>query len=80
MISESDKSRLQTGFKQTIRALHEQKAQKAFLADDCEEKISSPVTQLCEKSGVPLEHVSSMHELGKLCEIEVRASCAVVLK
>ena len=80
MISESEKSRLQVGFKQVLKLLKENRAEKVFLAGDCEDKICEPVKSICNENGVPLEMVETMKELGQLCGIQVKASCAAVVK
>lgn len=79
MISEAEKSFLQVGFKQTVRALNESSVKKAFLASDCDRKITEPVETLCGEQQVQLFYIPTMKELGKMCGIEVGASCAVVL-
>lgn len=80
MISDTDKSRLQVGLKQVLKALGEGKAEKVFLADDCDDSICNQVQTLSNQSGAHLAKVDSMRELGTMCGIEVKASCAVILK
>lgn len=79
MISEAERACLQVGFKQSLRALNENKVKKAFLAEDCEDKIKNPIKEACTKNDIQLFFIPTMSELGKLCGIEVKASCAVVL-
>ena len=80
MICESDKAGLLVGFKQVKRALDEKKATKVFLASDCDDKISVSVECECSANDVPLFSVETMEELGNMCGIDVKASCAVVVK
>lgn len=80
MISVSDKSRLQVGLKQVLRALGENKAEKVFLASDCDGSICRQIQSLCEQNGVQLIEAATMRELGTMCNIEVKASCAAVLR
>ena len=80
MISEAEKARLLIGFKQVKRALSEGRAEKVFLSGDCETKISAPVETLAGENNVQLFYIATMKELGELCGISVKASCAVVLK
>ena len=79
MISDTDKSRLHVGFKQVMRALEENKARHIYVAGDCEAKISDPLKELCSAKHVEYYIVETMSELGRMCGIEVKASCAVVL-
>ncbi len=80
MISESEKERLLVGFKQTLRAVNEDKAEKVFLASDCESKISSPIETAAAAKGASVVYIPTMKELGELCGIEVSSSCAVVTR
>lgn len=80
MISESEKARLQVGYKQAVRALAEDKVKKVFLSDDCDKKISSSVEKSAKEKNADVFYVPTMKELGDLCGIEVGASCAVILK
>lgn len=80
MITDAEKGHLQVGFKQSLRAIEEERALKAFLALDCDEKISTPLRNAAKKANVELIEVPSMKELGSICGIEVKASCAVILK
>ena len=80
MIGESDRAGLNIGFKQVRRALSEKRALKVFLSRDCDEKMQVSVECECKSNDVPLFYVDTMTELGNLCGIDVRASCAVVTK
>jgi len=80
MISDSERAKLQVGYKQTMRALNEKKALKVFLAMDSDDKIIHSIKEHCNNDGVKIQEIETMHRLGKLCNIEVKASCAVVLK
>lgn len=79
MITDAERSHLQVGFKQSLRAVEEGKAKKALLALDCDEKISAPLRSAAQSKAVELLEVPTMRELGAMCGIEVKASCAVVL-
>lgn len=80
MISESEKARMQVGFKQAVRALAEDKVSRVFLSSDCDAKISAPIEKTAAEKGAEVLYVPTMKELGDLCGIEVGASCAVILK
>ncbi len=80
MISEADKKRLTVGYKQTARAVGEGKAARAYLAEDCEDKIKRPIEEMCALNDTELLYVSTMKELGAMCGIDVKASCAAVLR
>lgn len=80
MISETDKEKMQIGYKQTMRALAEESVEKVFLADDCDEKIKAPAQKAALEKNVQVFYIPTMKELGSMCGIEVGASCAVILK
>ena len=80
MFSESDREKMQIGYKQTMRALAEGSADKLFIAEDCDDKIKEPAIKAASEKNVQVLYVPTMKELGSMCKIEVSASCAVILK
>lgn len=78
MITPEEKSNLIVGYKQVLRALNAKTCQKLFLAEDCSENIFDTLKKAaCE---TPIVLVSTMRELGTMCEIDVPASCAAVIR
>lgn len=80
MISDAQKQRMHIGYKQSLRALADGKAERLIVADDCESKLSEPLKKAANENNVPVDTVETMRALGNLCGIDVGASCAVVLK
>lgn len=80
MIGEGEKARLHVGFKQAVRALNENNAEKLFIAEDCDDKMKNELSSLANEKNTPVTYVPTMKELGDICKIEVSASCATVLK
>ena len=80
MIGDAERSKLQVGYKQAVRALNENKASKVYVDEDCDDHIKDGVSKIAEESNTPVFFISTMKELGNMCKIEVGASCAVVLK
>lgn len=80
MTGEIEKSRLHVGYKQAVRALNENNAEKVFIAEDCDDKMKNDLSSLASEKNTPVTYVPTMKELGTMCEIEVSASCATVLK
>ena len=70
MIGDAERSKLQVGYKQAVRALNE----------NCDDHIKDGVSKIAMQSNTPVFFISTMKELGNMCKIEVGASCAVVLK
>lgn len=80
MIGEAERSNLQVGYKQTIRALNDNRAFKVFIAEDCDNHIKNSIAGIAEKTDAQIFFIPTMKELGDMCNIEVGASCAVILK
>jgi large subunit ribosomal protein L7A len=80
MISDSDKQNMMVGYKQTLKAINDGKADRVFLAENCEDKIRLSVENAANGTDVSLMYVKTMRDLGSMCGIEVGASCAVILK
>ncbi len=78
MISEAEKKNLKIGYKQTMKALCK-KCAKVFIAEDCEDRIKDAVKNAADQTGSDIYYIATMQELGKLCEISLGASCAVIV-
>jgi large subunit ribosomal protein L7A len=79
MLTELKNAAKVVGIKQLRRALKENTCTKVFLAENAESRITAPIVQQCEQSGVAVEWVPTMRELGQACEIEVGAAAAGIL-
>ena len=52
MIGDAERSKLQVGYKQAVRALNENKASKVFVAEDCDDHIKDGVSKIAMQSNV----------------------------
>ena len=68
------------GMKETERAVEKQEAACVFIASDCDERISRPLMEACQSSGIPVEQGFTKKEIGRACGIKVKAASAAVLK
>ncbi len=68
------------GYKQTKRALEENKAKLVYLANDCDKKIKREIVNICSFRKVKVCTDYSKQKLGELCEIDVDASLVCILK
>lgn len=68
------------GMKQSLKAINEKKAQMVYIAKDAESELFQTVEKLANEHSLQIVYVDTMKELGKLCNIDVEASTAVVLK
>ena len=66
------------GMKETERAVEKQEAACVFIASDCDERISRPLMEACQSSGIPVEQGFTKKEIGR--GIKVKAASAAVLK
>ena len=80
MISDAERQQLHIGYKQTLRALNDGKAEKLFIAADADEKMITALKKAADEQNVSVTEVETMTELGNLCGIDVGSSCAVILK
>lgn len=69
-----------TGTKQTSKAVEAGKAVRVFVAKDADERILRPVLEVCASNHVPVDYVETMEDLGKACNIKVKAAMAAILK
>ena len=49
MIGDAERSKLQVGYKQAVRALNENKASKVFVAEDCDDHIKDGVSKIAKQ-------------------------------
>ena len=68
------------GAKQTAKAIEKGLAEKVYLAQDADKRVTTPIFALCEQKKIMVETVATMEELGKICSIEVGAAAAAVVK
>lgn len=68
------------GLKQSIRAINEGKAKTVYLAKDADEDLFKTVEEASRHNSIEIVYIDTMKELGKLCNIDVKASTAVTLK
>ena len=67
------------GAKQVKRALKDGRAKKLFWAENADPRVLQPLIQEAVRSGVPLQQISTMKELGEACGIAVGAAVAALL-
>ena len=66
------------GTKQAVKTIRLNKAQEVFIAQDAEERVTTPVIEEAARQGIPWSYVDSRNELGKACGIQVAASVVVI--
>lgn len=68
------------GVKQTEKAVVKQVAQLVYVASDADERVTGKLLSLCEECNIPVNNKESMLEIGRACNINVKAAAAAVLK
>ena len=68
------------GVKQFKKALRDNRAVKAYLAQNADPALTMPVASMCKEHKIPVVWVRSMNELGRACCIDVGAAAVTVVK
>ena len=68
------------GVRQVMRALEDHGLERAFLALDAAPHLRGQIEQAAEEAKTPLEWVSTMEELARMCQVDVPSAAAGVLK
>lgn len=70
------KKRFIIGAKQVKNAITAETASKVYIASDSDSVVIDPVVRLAESYEIPVFYISTRKELGEMCGIDVKASCA----
>jgi large subunit ribosomal protein L7A len=62
-----------------MKALQKHEVSLLFVAEDAQSKHVKPLIAMAEAQQIPIEFVSTMKELGKACEVEVKTATAALL-
>ena len=68
------------GAKQVGRALRNGQAQRVYLAENADPRVTEPIEMLCGEVCVPVERISTMAQLGNLCGIAVGSAVAAIVE
>jgi len=67
------------GFKQSAKAVEKGLARMVFVAMDADDKVRTPILELCNTKGIPVVEVQTMTELGRAGGIQVGTAVAAIL-
>lgn len=76
MFGASNGKKFIIGAKQVKNAIKSGKATRVYAASDSDSQVINPVVELAESMDLPLFYISTRKELGEMCGIDVKASCA----
>lgn len=80
IMAEIRRNNVVVGAKQFKKALRDDRALKAFLAENADPAVTEPIAKMCAESNVPCVWVKTMKELGQVCGIEVGAAAVTAVK
>lgn len=68
------------GIKQSKKAIENGDGNILYVANDATESLVKPLKALANEHGVEIKYIDTMKKLGIMCEIDVKASVALILK
>lgn len=68
------------GTKQVKSVLTREEAEIVYIAKDAAEKVVKDIAQTCAEKQIQVIYVESMEKLGEVCNIDVSAASAALLK
>lgn len=68
------------GAKQTLKAIKNETAAIVYIAEDADKKVTKPIVEACQQAGLEPIFIATMQELGRMCDIDVGAATACVVK
>jgi len=80
MLTELKNAKKAVGLKQSRKAVKEGKAIRVYLAVNADDRLCTPIAELCAEQGVELCCEFTMSELGEACGINVGSAAAAILK
>lgn len=80
MISDTDKRYLKTGFKEVLKLIEKNEAEKVFIAEDVSQNMKDKLLAEVSKNSCEVIYAESMKALGEISGIDVGASCAAIIK
>ena len=67
------------GVRQVMRALEQNALERVFLALDAAPHLRGQIEQAAREKEIPVETVSTMEELARLCRVDVSSAAAGIL-
>ena len=68
------------GIKQVTKAVKRKAVAMVFIASDADERVTAELKAVCQEYSVLTDEAVGMQEIGKVCNIEVGAAAAAILK
>jgi large subunit ribosomal protein L7A len=68
------------GAKQTLKAIKNGTATIVYVAEDADQKVIQPIVEASRLGNLELVYIPTIRELGKMCDIDVGAATACIIK
>ena len=68
------------GLKQLLRELATDNVTCIYIALNVDDQLKAKIAEAVDGREIPVVEIDSMDELGQVCEIDVGAACAAILK
>ncbi|MEA4965084.1 MAG: ribosomal L7Ae/L30e/S12e/Gadd45 family protein [Oscillospiraceae bacterium] len=80
MLQELKTAKKVVGVKQLRKVLREGNAERIYLAEDADPRLTESIAADAESAGVPVSRVPTMAELGAACAIDVGAAAVAIVR
>lgn len=80
MLDELKNSQKVVGLKQVKRSFEKNAVLKVFLAKDVSPDVRDKIVEMCKSGNVEIEYADTMKQLGDICNIDVSAAVAAIIK
>lgn len=67
------------GIKQSTKAIKNKKGKILYIALDANKDLVSSLENLAYENGIDIKYIDTMRNLGIMCDIDVKASVALIL-
>lgn len=67
------------GIKQSTKAIKKKKGKTLYIALDANKDLVFPLESLAYENGMDIKYIDTMKNLGIMCDIDVKASVALIL-
>ncbi|MGL4762088.1 MAG: ribosomal L7Ae/L30e/S12e/Gadd45 family protein [Sarcina sp.] len=68
------------GIKQSLKAIEKGEGKVLYIALDANEKLIVSIKEIAIKKSISIKYIDTMKKLGLMCNIDVKASVALILK
>ena len=67
------------GIKQSLKAIQTDEGKTLYVAIDADKSLIKPIVEIAEMKNLNIVYIDTMKKLGLMCDIDVKASVALIL-